>query len=50
MGISNFCRKLGYGCEEEAIRALKQGPSWKPAKINGKAVKSLGQIEIAFPQ
>jgi len=50
LGNFEFLQKLGYGCDEEAIRALKQGPSWKPADINGMSVKSRGQIEIVFPQ
>jgi outer membrane biosynthesis protein TonB len=50
LGNFEFLQKLGYGCEEEAVRALKQGPSWKPVEINEIAVKSRGQIEIAFPQ
>jgi protein TonB len=32
-------KKLGYGCDEEVLRVAKLMPRWKPAKINGKAVK-----------
>ncbi len=50
-GLEDFeiVRELGYGCDEEAVKTLQQGPAWKPANINGKLVKSRGQIEVAFP-
>ncbi len=30
--------RLGFGCEEEAIRIVKMMPKWKPGKQNGKPV------------
>jgi len=42
-------RELGYGCDEEAIKTIQQGPAWNPVEINGRPVKSRGQIEVAFP-
>jgi TonB family protein len=50
-GLEDFeiVRELGYGCDEEAVKTLRQGPSWKPAEINGIPVKSRGQIEVEFP-
>ena len=42
-------QELGFGCDEEAVKTLRQGPSWKPAEINGIPVKSRGQIEVEFP-
>ncbi len=34
--LSDFkiIKSLGYGCDEEAIRVIKEGPSWMP-KVNG---------------
>ncbi len=50
-GLEGFeiVEKLGYDCDEEAVRVLREGPLWKPAKINGKPVISLGRVEVAFP-
>lgn len=32
-------RSLGHGCDEEALRLVKNMPPWKPGRQNGKAVK-----------
>lgn len=50
-GLEDFeiVKKLGFGCDEEAIRTLREGPSWKPAEINGIPIRSRGHIEIEFP-
>ncbi|GAA2994074.1 energy transducer TonB [Prevotella corporis] len=34
--------------DEEAIRIVKSMPKWKPAKLNGKAVKSKYTIPVNF--
>ena len=41
--------KLGYGCDEEAIRLIKEGPKWQSA-INrrGDIVEEKVKIEITF--
>ena len=39
---------LGFGCNEEAIRLIQQGPNWKPAQVNGVPVISQAEIEINF--
>ncbi len=42
-------RKLGYGCEEEAIRVIKSMPKWKqPAKHDGVPVSVDYYIPIKF--
>ncbi len=48
--ISNIeiVSKLGWGLEEEAIRAVKMMPAWKPAKQNGKPVTLRMILPIAF--
>ncbi len=38
----------GYGTGAEAVRVLKSGPNWVPAKQNGKAVKCIQQQAITF--
>jgi len=40
--------KLGYGCDEEAIRLVKSMPKWKPAVYKGKPIKMNQSIEFFF--
>jgi TonB family protein len=48
--LSNFAIKksLGYGCDEEAIRLIKEGPHWKAAQLNGEPVKRKFNVSIPF--
>ncbi len=39
---------IGYGCDEEAIRLIKEGPVWQPAVKNGKVVESTEKVSIRF--
>jgi protein TonB len=39
---------VGYGCDQEAIRLLEQGPPWTPVQVNGLPVISNAEIEINF--
>lgn len=41
--------RLGYGCDEEATRLIKEGPEWSPALENNNPVKSEVKIEVKFP-
>ena len=41
-------RSIGSGCDEEAIRIVKEMPDWIPGKNNGKAVPVMFQIPIKF--
>ena len=41
-------RKLGGGCDEEAIRVLKKAPKWNPAKQRGRAVRVNMTIPVLF--
>lgn len=43
-----FLIKLGYGCDEEAVRLLINGPPWKPAQLNGVPLVSNAEIGINF--
>jgi TonB family protein len=41
-------KSLGYGCDEEAIRVIKEGPNWMP-KVNGGVARRQRVIqEISF--
>jgi len=41
-------RGIGYGCDEEALRVVKQMPDWKPGKQLGKAVRVKFYLPISF--
>lgn len=41
-------RGIGGGCDEEAIRVVKEMPSWLPGKQNGEAVNSTFNMPIKF--
>lgn len=38
----------GFQMEEEAVRVVRSGPKWKPAKKNGKAVRTYCRQPITF--
>ncbi|HEY5327935.1 MAG TPA: TonB family protein, partial [Mucilaginibacter sp.] len=48
--LSNFrvARGIGYGADEEAIRALALSPKWKPGIQNGHLVRVAYSVPIAF--
>lgn len=48
--LSDFevIRGLGAGCDEEAIRVVKEGPLWTPAKSGGEAIEIRTEIEVKF--
>ncbi|GAA4908430.1 TonB family protein [Mucilaginibacter defluvii] len=39
---------IGFGCDEEVVRVMKLSPDWKPQYLNGKPVKELYTVPIAF--
>ena len=41
-------KKLGYGCDEEAIRLLKTMPDWIPGRTSGRTVRVRHTIGITF--
>jgi TonB family protein len=41
-------RSLGSGTDEEAIRALKISPKWKPGKQNGHTVRVQYSVPVSF--
>lgn len=48
--LSNFSIKkpLGFGCDKEAIRLIKDGPKWNPATENGKAISKKVAVTVNF--
>lgn len=41
-------RGIGGGCDEEAIRVVREMPDWIPGRNNGKAVTVMFQIPVKF--
>ncbi len=41
-------RSLGYGCDEEAIRLVREGPKWNPARKNGTNEVDTVRIRVRF--
>ncbi|MGB3618259.1 MAG: energy transducer TonB, partial [Catalinimonas sp.] len=39
---------IGAGCDEEAIRAVKESPKWKPGKQRGRPVRVRMVMPIVF--
>jgi TonB family protein len=39
---------LGFGCDEELIRLIKEGPKWKPSKKNNQPVKEDVKVRLKF--
>ncbi|MCX6214634.1 TonB family protein [Spirosoma sp.] len=46
--INKNIKRIGGGCEEEAIRIVSQMPKWLPAKQNNKPVSIRYQLPIRF--
>ncbi|MEM6522324.1 MAG: energy transducer TonB [Bacteroidota bacterium] len=44
----NVISGIGYGCDEEAVRIMRNAPNWKPAKQNGIPVYQRIQLPITF--
>jgi TonB family protein len=44
----NVVRTIGYGCDEEVIRLVKEGPKWQPTYIDNEAVESLVRVKTKF--
>ncbi|WP_266368913.1 TonB family protein [Tellurirhabdus rosea] len=40
---------LGYGCDEEAVRLLREGPRWQPASRKSRPVAGWAEVTIPFP-
>jgi protein TonB len=41
-------RGIGYGCDEEAVRVVKEMPQWRPACVKGKKIKVAYRLPVVF--
>jgi TonB family protein len=41
-------RSLGFGCDEELIRLIKDGPQWKPTTRDNEPVRGKGKVRLRF--
>jgi TonB family protein len=41
-------KSLGYGCDEEVIRLIKEGPKWKPSKKNSQPIEDKVKVRLKF--
>ncbi|AUD03295.1 M56 family metallopeptidase [Spirosoma pollinicola] len=48
IGSAKVKKGIGNGCDEEALRVVKQMPRWLPGKQNGKSVATQHVIPIQF--
>lgn len=48
--LDNFVvmRGLGYGCDDEVIRLVKEGPEWIPSTEDNKAVETSVRVRMRF--
>ena len=48
--LSDFrvTKGLGYGCDEEAVRVIQDGPKWTPGKVNGEPVIKPVSMPVTF--
>lgn len=48
IGDVQILKKVSPGLDQEAIRVIKSMPAWKPAKQNGKVVRSWFNLPVKF--
>jgi len=41
-------KSLGYGCDEEVIRLIRQGPKWTPTRRNAEPLKGKVKVRLRF--
>lgn len=48
--VSDFrvLRGIGFGCDEEVIRLIKDGPKWSPTKKNDVAIRDKVKVRMKF--
>lgn len=44
----NVLKGLGFGCDEEVIRLVKDGPQWSPTTQDGEPVESEIRVRVKF--
>jgi len=48
IGRIEVAKSLGYGCDEEAIRLIREGGTWIPASRGGSAVADTISFTVSF--
>ncbi|MFP4529258.1 MAG: TonB family protein [Candidatus Kapaibacterium sp.] len=48
LGVDGNLDRLGYGCDEEALRVVKMMPDWKPAIYKGEPVRYTTFLSFLF--
>ncbi|WP_342085862.1 hypothetical protein [Dyadobacter sp. OTU695] len=46
--LSDFVAKGPEQLQKDAIRLISNGPAWAPARVNGRPVKSVAQVQLQF--
>ena len=41
-------KSLGFGCDQEALRLIQEGPEWEPANRDGAAVSDKVSVKVKF--
>jgi TonB family protein len=48
LDVEQISKKIGWGCDEEAIRVVKSMPFWEPGELNGEKIPIKRTITISF--
>jgi protein TonB len=46
--VSTLGKKIGYGLEEEAVKAVSNMPKWTPGQVKGKTVRTWRTLPITY--
>ena len=44
----NVVESLGYGCDQEALRLVKDGPGWLPGSLNDTVIEDKVRVTVPF--
>jgi TonB family protein len=48
LGNFEVIRSLGFGCDEEVVRLVKEGPGWNPTSEDAVPVESTVRVKMKF--
>jgi TonB family protein len=48
LGEFKILNGIGYGCDDEVIRLIKEGPAWMPSQRNDQPVKEKVKVRLMF--
>ncbi len=48
LGNFNILKGIGYGCDDEAIRLIKEGPKWTPSRRDSKPIAEKVKVRLKF--